>query len=200
MTGDGMRRPWSLAHDDAMEVEALVADRYLDALLAGAERRAADVPADLRLEPVVRGVALTLQRGLVRVHPSFRFEERLASRLDAFARASLGTGPGGELVTLPQPATARIADDPDLVLVLEGRLDPAASSGRRLPEWAAPARPILVGGAITSAAISLVGVAWMAWRASRTADPLVRALRAARGRGGHADGRLPFLGGAGGPA
>jgi len=48
-------------------------------------------------------------------------------------------------------------------------------------------RPLIVGGAITSAAISIVGVAYVAWRASRPAPvrsnrAMARAARAARAR------------------
>jgi hypothetical protein len=167
----------------AFEVEALVADRYLDALLAAVERRAGDVPADARLEPGVRDAALVLQHVLVRVHPSFRFEERLAGRLDALGRMAGGERAAGEVVPFPPAIALLPVRDPELALVLDGRLDPAApeSPALRVPEWAAPARPILVGGAITSAALSLVGVAWVAWRATRPGDPMSRAARGAGG-------------------
>jgi hypothetical protein len=43
-------------------------------------------------------------------------------------------------------------------------------------------RPLLIGGAITSAAISLAGAAWVAWRRSRPTrgGAMVRAARAVR--------------------
>ena len=70
---------------DNLEVEALVADRYLDSLLAARERHAADAPADATLDPDVRNTARLLEAELGRVHPSFRFEERLANELHARA-------------------------------------------------------------------------------------------------------------------
>jgi hypothetical protein len=44
------------------------------------------------------------------------------------------------------------------------------------------ARPLLVGGALTSAALSLAGAAFVAWRLTRGAptDPMARAVRSAR--------------------
>jgi hypothetical protein len=43
-------------------------------------------------------------------------------------------------------------------------------------------RPLLIGGALTSAAISLAGAAWVAWRArpARRGSAMVRAARAVR--------------------
>ncbi|MDQ1323493.1 MAG: hypothetical protein QG587_828 [Chloroflexota bacterium] len=163
---------------DAAQVDALVADRYLDALLAAAERRADDAPADAALAPDVRHAARVLRRSLVRVHPSFRFEERLASRLADLAAAQSGSAlaasGGGTMIRFPLdtagPAAAGpAAEDPLLGAILRGDLDPTdpAATGRAA---AGPVdrRPILVGGAaITSAAISIVGVAFVAWRASR---------------------------------
>jgi hypothetical protein len=154
-------------------VEALIADHYLDALLAAAERRADDAPADASLDPALRDAARTLRRALVRVHPSFRFEERLAARLAELAAARarpLATTATGELVAFraPDAATALDTLDPLLAAILAGELDPAddlGAAGR--PAIAGARRPLLVGGAITSAAISLVGVAWVAWRTTR---------------------------------
>jgi hypothetical protein len=71
----------SAAPLESVEIEALVTDRYLEALLAAAAGRAADAPADPSLDPALRRAALRLRDELVRVHPSFRFEERLARRL-----------------------------------------------------------------------------------------------------------------------
>ena len=76
---------------DAAQVDALVADRYLDALLAAGDRRADDAPADAALDPDLRHAARVLRRSLVRVHPSFRFEERLATRLADLAAAQSGS-------------------------------------------------------------------------------------------------------------
>ena len=58
--------------------------------------------------------------------------------------------------------------DPLLPAILAGALDPADDRVLDLDSrLAAARRPLLVGGAITSAALSLVGVAWVAWRATR---------------------------------
>jgi hypothetical protein len=44
-------------------------------------------------------------------------------------------------------------------------------------------RPAVIGGVLTSAAISLAGAAYVAWRRSRPpADPMARAIRAAARR------------------
>jgi hypothetical protein len=50
------------------------------------------------------------------------------------------------------------------------------------------ARPLLVGSALTSAALSLAGAAFVAWRLTRGApsDPMARAVRAARAARGTA--------------
>jgi hypothetical protein len=205
------------ANLDAMEVDALQTDRYLDALLAAVERRALDVPADAAVDPTLRRAARRLRDELVRTHPSFRFEERLARRLaDAAVRMRLATAAGGEaeaaLIPFPTPLladptlSAELAN-PELAALLglgdaavESRAAAAVDShvaapGRPttpapadgLAGLAAPlrpvvARPLLVGGALTSAALSLAGAAFVAWRLTRgaPADPMARAVRAAR--------------------
>ena len=75
-----------------VEVEALIVDRYLDTLLAGHDETglaaghggaaAADRDHDI-IDPAVSAAAEVLRRSLVRVHPSFQFEERLSARLSA---------------------------------------------------------------------------------------------------------------------
>ena len=159
---------------DDPEVDALVADRYLDALLAAVDRHAADAPSDATLDPDVRRAARVLRASLVRVHPSFRFEERLAGRLAELgasqARPALAAAGGGALIELPGTSPAILETDPLVEAILRGELDPtdpdAVDRAARQP---GARRPLLVGGAITSAAISLVGVAYVAWRASRPA-------------------------------
>jgi hypothetical protein len=153
---------------DAMEVDALQTDRYLDALLAAVERRAVDVPADPAVDASLRLAARRLRDELVRVHPSFRFEERLARRLaDAAARMQLATAAGAEAEAAIIPFPAPLLADPT-----------------RAPSPFRPAiaRPLLVRGALTSAALSLAGAAFVAWRLTRGAptDPMARAVRAAR--------------------
>ncbi|HYO45014.1 MAG TPA: hypothetical protein VES19_17585 [Candidatus Limnocylindrales bacterium] len=166
---------------DAGQVDALVADRYLEDLLAAGDRRAADAPADASLDPGLRAAARALRQTLVRVHPSFRFEERLAARLAdlaaAQARPVLAAAGGGVVIPFPavarpvNPARDRLAgaDDPLLAAVLQGDLDPADEAAvERAAAGPLDRRPLIVGGTvITSAAISLVGVAIMAWRATR---------------------------------
>jgi len=182
---------------ESVEIEALVTDRYLDALLAAAERRAPDAPAEPSLDPALRRAALRLRDELVRVHPSFRFEERLARRLaEAAAGMRLAAAAGGEGVVLPFPGAA---DDPLAADPFEGdpyRRDPLRDDPYRdgLPGGGQragavpygirnlPRRPLLVGGAVTSAALSLAGAAFVAWRLTRGAptDPMARAVRLAR--------------------
>jgi hypothetical protein len=223
------------ANLDAMEVEALQTDRYLEALLAAVERRAADVPADATVDPTLRRAARRLRDELVRTHPSFRFEERLARRLaDAAVRMRLATAAGGEaeaaLIPFPTPlladpmlaaelanpelaallgireaaaptndegaagvmaASGAMAADPDArtTTTEPGRPTPVPGATSAIPSDAltsplrpAGPRPLLVGGAVTSAALSLAGAAFVAWRLSRgaPADPMARAVLAAR--------------------
>lgn len=189
------------------EVEALVADRYLDALLAAVDRHADDSPSGAGLDPDVRAAARVLRASLVRVHPSFRFEERLAGRLADLAgsqarpalaasggdggRGGRGGGRGGAVVPFPGASPAVLEADPLVAAILAGDLDPSdAAAMDRATRQPVPRRPLIVGGAITSAAISLVGVAYVAWRASRPAGSgtgqsnraMARAARAARAR------------------
>lgn len=174
----------SLLGRDGAEVEALVTDRYLESLLLAHDRRADDSPADPSLDPAVRRAARRLSRDLVRVHPSFRFEERLAARLsETAARMRLQAAVGGEEVVVPVPFALAAASDP----LAGDALDPpdgrdAPRDGR--PDAAGPsgpvARPLLIGGALTSAAISLAGAAYVAWRRGHIPmTPLGRAARAA---------------------
>jgi hypothetical protein len=131
------------------EIEALVVDRYLESLLARAPRDPADMPDDLR------ATAERLAAGLPRYHPSFRFEEALAARLALAATSA--TNDTGDLIDFParRPRDRAAIDD-----------------GR------GQVRPVVIGGVVTSAAISLAA-AWMAWRRGRPpADPMTRAVRA----------------------
>ena len=176
---------------DTSQVDALVADRYLDALLAAADRRADDSPTDPTLDPDVREAARVLRAALVRVHPSFRFEERLAARLQALEASQAGRGElaagGATVVPFPRSQALEHIDD-DLGPILRGDLDPSAADGALEDADARQAldrRPLIVTGAITSAAISLAGVAWVAWRASRPAarrSAMGRAARTAHAR------------------
>ncbi len=121
------------------EIEALVVDRYLESLLARAPRDPSDIPADLR------ATADLLVNGLPRYHPSFRFVETLAARLASIAG---GEGAPGDVIAFPEPGRT---DD----VVLDVR-----SPGQ--------VRPVVIGGVLTSAAISIAGAAaWVAWRRGR---------------------------------
>lgn len=145
-----------------------------------------------------------LRATLLRAHPSFRFEERLAAQLAELAegrswRAVANAGRPSDVI--PFPVAPSPADDPLLAAVLAGQLDPSDETAvDRANGLRSPARPLLVGGAITSAAISLVGVAWVAWRASHSGGaPMARAARAAHTRR-HPDLADLAVGIPGGPA
>jgi hypothetical protein len=155
---------------EGSEVEALLTDLYLERVLS---RTGTDLgPGDADLDPALRRASDRLRRDLTRVHPSFRFEERLAVRLaEAAAAAQLpaAAGGGAGLVSLRAGVTA----GPD------NGFDPLADPDDRREI----AVPLLIGGALTSAAISLAGAAFVAWRWTRTgrsASPMVRAARAVR--------------------
>jgi hypothetical protein len=202
-------RPTRLPLQGGDTVEALVTDQYLDALLTSGDRRAAARAAEERVAPDqessdaraasaepdtdLRHAGEVVRASLVRVHPSFRFEEDLAARLAELAApgAARSVAMGGSRVharsgdVIPFPGlTLAAAGDPLLDAVLDGLLDPAdADAVARAAGVRSPARPLIVGGAITSAAISLVGVAWVAWRAYRPAgSTMSRAARAAHAR------------------
>jgi hypothetical protein len=118
----------------------------------------ADQPVDVTdVQPELRSAALALVAGLPRHHPSFRFEEALAARL----AGTPADGTTGELIPFPPAAVApNVADGRQVVL-----------------------RPAVIGGVLTSAAISLAGAAYVAWRRNRPAvDPWARAIRAAARR------------------
>jgi hypothetical protein len=176
---------------DRQEADAILTDLYLDSLLAARDRRATDVPTEPDLDPDVRFAAGRLSTDLARVHPSFRFEERLAARLaEVAARMRLAPAAGGGDVVVPLSSAALRAIqgnagdgppaddglDPEIeaAIVAEELLALSADSDPgRLP------RPLLIGGAITSAALSLAGAAYLAWRLAHPGlSPMARAVRA----------------------
>jgi len=117
-------------------------------------------PVDVAgVAPELRRTAELLAADLPRYHPSFRFEERLAARLAAVAAGVEASEASGALIPFPMPAADR---------------------GTRPTQ----VRPVVIGGVLTSAAISLAGAAYVAWRRNRNpTDPMLRAVRAvARGR------------------
>jgi hypothetical protein len=182
--------------------------RYLDGLMAADERRAAETPADTDLDPAIRFAAGELRAGLVRVHPSFRFEESLSARLAAGAarlRAGLPietvavTGPGtvspfrgrsaigaassavASAVALAGPEVAGTTPgaDPANVSGTQSRALWPADALRRFPEMAArPSRPLIVGGVGVASAAISIGAVYVAWRHSHPAPGLMG--RAAR--------------------
>lgn len=178
-----------MTHPRDEGADVLAVDRYLDALLSSADDRSPGGPADAEegasIDAALAATATRLRRDLVRIHPSFRFEERLAARLAASA-AGRRVAAGAEGVVIPFRGARPPGEGPDdpaeealLAAIVAGTIDPAAS--RPAP----PARPILIGGALTSAALSIAGVAWMAWRASQRnahGTPMARAARAAHRR------------------
>jgi len=177
---------------EAIEVEALVTDLYLESLLAS--RGAATVEAaafgwaDGDLDRGVRLASLRLRRDLPRFHPSFRFEERLALRLaEASAAMRIARAAGAEAGPIPfgrRSAAGRAIDEDELAALVE--MD-GPDHGRRRH-----ARPLLIGGAVASAAISLAGAAFVAWRRSHAGGSAmaraVRAAHAARAAAGRAAG------------
>jgi hypothetical protein len=152
---------WAPAGRDSHDIDALVTDRYLETLLVAHARGADAGPTSAEADPLLRLVMARLARDLPRFHPSFRFEEALADRLAAAAARLAWSVPqrdAGTLTVLP--------DDPSRIALLGELRSPMG-------------RPLLIGGALTSAALSLAGAAYLAWRFSRpTPGPMVRAVRA----------------------
>jgi len=202
---------------DAAATDALLTDLYLDALLAGAvldaaaagRARSARRPgiadpfddAAGSIDPAARSAAERLRRDLVRVHPSFRFEERLATRLAEAAvamRLPVAAGAEGRIVPFragPSPdrepgfgpdgagpeggEAADASSGIGVVAATAGRPASGALDAAHRPA----ARPLLIGGALTSAALSIAGAAFVAWRHGRTgraSTPMARAARAVR--------------------
>jgi hypothetical protein len=155
---------------DAIDVDALITDRYLESLLAGRDAAADAHAADEQPPPEIARAADRLSRDLLRLHPSFRFEEALALRLaEAAARMRLARAAGADATVVSLRA-------PDLDAVVP----PPAGADQELTEEtrAGLGRPLLIGGALTSAALSIAGV-YVAWRLNRPpGGPMARAVRA----------------------
>ena len=151
---------------DGHEVEALVTDRYLEALLAAHARGADRGPTSRDPDDALRRTADRLARDLPRFHPSFLFEEALAARLGSVgSRMRMPAAAGAEGLIVPLPVGDPLADLGEAAVVV----GPGGS----------PRRPLIIGGALTSAALSLAGAAYVAWRINRpAAGPMVRAARA----------------------
>jgi hypothetical protein len=150
---------------DSHEVEALLTDRYLEALLAAHARGADHTPSAGDPADAIRATADRLARDLPRLHPSFRFEEALAARLaDVAARMRLPVAVGAEGLIVPLPGGDPVPGFPDQDL-----------DDERI--WR-DRRPLIIGGALTSAALSIAGAAYVAWRLRPAASPMARAARA----------------------
>jgi hypothetical protein len=122
----------------------------VDRYLESLLARAPRDPSDIPAE--LRSTADALV-ALPRYHPSFRFVEALSARL---AVAAVGSEDRGDLLAFPSLDRPAIAD-----------------------HRPAQVRPVVIGGVLTSAAISLAGAAYVAWRRGRpSADPMSRAVRA----------------------
>ena len=174
----------SLLVRDLSDVEALVTDRYLDALLAarddadaaaaamGASGRRGPRTTPQRLDGAVRLASERLTRDLPQFHPSFRFEERLAVRLAEAAaamRLPAAAGAEGGTATIPFPSRGSAVS-----------FDPFADPDDHDPVSPGVPLPLLIRGAVAASAISLAGAAVMAWRRSHPGvSPMARAARAA---------------------
>ena len=151
------------------------------------------------VDPDLIEAARILRGALVRVHPSFRFEERLGARLDAAARdlspARVGYGDalrdagaaafGRDPILFPGAAALDGIATADVPLLGDAALPvrrvalPGGFSGR------VPRRAI-IGGAIASG-VSLAGAAILAtrWRRRPAGSPFARAARAAHRSSGN---------------
>ena len=121
------------------DIEAFVVDRYLESLLAREPRDLTDIPADLS------STADVLAGGLPRYHPSFRFVEGLSAKLATVAAGRPGDAPSA-IVELPVSPAASVVE------IRSGQV-----------------HPVVIGGVLTSAAISIAGAAYVAWRRGRPA-------------------------------
>ena len=172
------------------EADALLTDLYLDALLAARERHAVDAPDRRRPRSgrARRGGSLGRRPRprppLVPVRgtsgrPPGRSRGAAASR-DGRRRRIDDRPSGGDPSRTPgDPATEIGAWPPEA--------DPVGDS-----EGHDRGRPLLIGGALTSAAISIAGAAaYVAWRRARP-TPMARAVRTVgRGRLTPASGPRP---------
>ncbi len=159
--------------------------RYVDGLLA-AGFGAKDVAADPLTDAETREAARRLRSELVRVHPSFRFEEELAAKLvaaaanQAAAPAALTgataalTGAPSALAT-PAPATPATPATPSTLQARPApiiRIPIAAPDLLHVPRSFRPSRPLIVGGVVGGVAASALSLgAFVAWRATRQSPP-----------------------------
>jgi hypothetical protein len=142
--------------------DALQTDVYIESLLSRQGLGPA-APAGASDEDDLRRAAQLLGRGLVRFHPSFRFEEALAARLRRAAelmRSGRQVVAGGAPDVLGRfhDRSAIVAGPPVVFETQPAVPDHHAFDPR--------ARGLLVGGAIASG-VSLAGAVVLAWRRNR---------------------------------
>ncbi len=145
--------------------------RYVDGLLA-AGFGAKDVAADPLTDAETREAARRLRSELVRVHPSFRFEEELAAKLVA-AAANQAAAPAA--LATPAPATPATPATPSTLQARPApiiRIPIAAPDLLHVPRSFRPSRPLIVGGVVGGVAASALSLgAFVAWRATRQSPP-----------------------------
>ena len=140
---------------DGGEIEALVTDRYLESLLTlglgDTARASLGETIAARLQPQVRLASDRLTRDAPRYHPSFRFEERVALNLAGIAasmRVQEAAGGEGTVVPIGLRPNPRDTIDPRADLLFDGPLDERPDR-----------RPLLIGGALVTAAVAGVAPA-----------------------------------------
>ncbi len=140
------------------EEESVQVDAYLNTLLAGRHARPRSLDATDQIDAELEATASLVQRALSRFHPSFAFEERLATQLRA-----VGAGAGSPAESFSSPVV--------LAAMLRNR-DVAGAADERRTRTA-----LLRNGAIASgvsiAGVSIAGAALLVRRRSRppTANP-----------------------------
>jgi hypothetical protein len=145
---------------EPLTVDALRSDAYVESLLASAERRAPAVPTDVDLDAEVAATARLLQSTLVRVHPSFRFEERLAQRLADIAAAMRRDAATTRGVPADALVPGRAGDGS--VLAFPGHASPGCTSPfdgsaeGSLRDLGAAAHPVVAWASAGAVAASLV--------------------------------------------
>jgi hypothetical protein len=141
--------------------DALQTDVYIESLLSrhGLGSALTDAGSDA---DDLRRAARLLGRGLVRFHPSFRFEEALAARLRRAAEVMRagGQAQAGDSRAGLAPFAGRSPILSGPPVIFEAR--PSATGHFLDPR----ARGLLVGGAIASG-VSLAGAMVLAWRRNR---------------------------------
>lgn len=169
--------------------ELLLVDAYVDALLSRHEMlvvagtgtpTAVTPPTPALADPRLSAAARELHTSLVRFHPSFRFEDRLAGRLRAAAQGQ------------SEAPMSPVADgSPVGAMVIPF---PGSDVPRPIPSDPERGHGLLLGGAIASG-VSIAGAALYAWRRQHGVreGPADRSL----GRAARAAHRLSGSGGRG---